>query len=143
MDPEELPELREQVIGGSVDERYAVGVGKKVFVLGEDEDSLNQTPQRRKATREDREHELQDRLVRVPQVEVVGSEAAEEDSEESGSDSGFGLVAGRHGWKGRRGIVAPQGAIPPALLAGSVVIPTCGLILLCGHSARVTICPMG
>jgi len=81
----------------SVDEWHPVRVGEVVLVLREDEDSLHQTPERREATGEDREHKLQDRLVRVPEVEVVSTEAPEEDAEDSGGDSGFGLVAGRGG----------------------------------------------
>lgn len=86
-----------RTIEGSVDERNAVRVGEEVFVLRKNEDSLDQAPERGESTGEDREHELQDRLVRIPEVEVVSAEAPEKDSEESGSDSGFGLVAG---WSG-------------------------------------------
>jgi hypothetical protein len=73
----------------------------------------------------------------------VSTEAPEEDSEESRSDSGFGLRAGWGARHGRWGVVTPLGSVPPTLLATSVVVPTGGLISLCRHRLRVTTDPMG
>lgn len=69
--------MRKLIVG----EGDSVGVGKKVLVSSQDQDSFDEAPQSTEAAREDGDNNLDDPDVGVAEVEAMNPEPAKEDSE--------------------------------------------------------------